>query len=322
MWGGLVKATGFRYLYGPVNSRRLGRSLGIDLVPFKVCTYDCIYCQLGRTTRKTVQRQEYFPVVDILRELEQKLAASPSPDYLTLAGSGEPTLNNRIGELISKIKSLTRIPVAVLTNGSLLWQPEVQEALMAADLVIPSLDAGDEHLFRYVNRPHRNITFDRMVNGLAAFTRDFPGAVWLEVFLLTGITGIKSEVEKIAALAKSIKPGRVQLNTVSRPTAEEFASPVPEEQMRVFAQMFDLKVEVITQEEPLALSSPTNGAPTDAEILALLSRRPSSLHGVAAGLGMHVGEAIKRLQALSEQGEISAVRLKGAVFYERKSRPH
>jgi len=316
-----VETSGFRYLYGPVNSRRLGRSLGIDLVPLKICTYDCIYCQLGRTTRKTVKREEYFPVADILRELEQKLSSSAAPAYLTLAGSGEPTLNSRIGELISKIKGLTRIPVAVLTNGSLLWQPEVQEALMAADLVIPSLDAGDEHLFRYVNRPHREITFERLVGGLAAFTQRFPGAVWLEIFLLAGITGIKVEVEKIATLVKSIQPERVQLNTVSRPPAEEFASPVSEEQMKVFAQLFDGRVEVVGGGEHQELPAPDAGAPTDDDILALLSRRPSTIHGVAASLGMHVGEAINRLQALSDRGEIMAVRQRGAVYYERKSRP-
>ncbi len=218
-----MNQNGLRYIYGPVPSRRLGRSLGIDLVPFKTCTYDCVYCQLGRTTNKTLKRAEYIAVPDILRELEEKLTSADRPDYISLAGSGEPTLNSGIGELIRQIKKLTDIPVAVLTNGSLLWQDEVQDALMAADLVLPSLDAGDEFLFGYVNRPHRDITFMRMIGGIATFAKRFPGEVWLEILLLAGVTGIASEVKKIAALANHIKPTRIQLNTAWRPCAEEFA---------------------------------------------------------------------------------------------------
>jgi len=142
---------GFRYVYGPVPSRRLGRSLGIDLVPFKTCTYDCVYCQLGRTTNKTVARKEYIAVEDVLVEMERKLVVGPDPDFISLAGSGEPTLNAGIGDLILEIKKLTRIPVAVLTNGSLLWMPKVQEALMAADLVLPSPDSD------YITRKYPNV---------------------------------------------------------------------------------------------------------------------------------------------------------------------
>jgi len=170
-----------KYVYGPVASRRLGRSLGVDLVPFKTCTYDCVYCQLGRTTHRTIQRGEYVPVDAVLAGLKAKLALGPKPDYISLAGSGEPTLHARIGDLIAGIKLMTRIPIAVLTNGSLLWVPEVQDALMEADLVLPSLDAGDEPMFQRVNRPHPEILFEGMVDGLAAFTARFRKLVWLEV---------------------------------------------------------------------------------------------------------------------------------------------
>jgi wyosine [tRNA(Phe)-imidazoG37] synthetase (radical SAM superfamily) len=217
-----MTANPFKYIYGPVPSRRLGRSLGIDLVPFKTCTYDCIYCQLGRTTNKTMERRSYVPIEDIIGELKIKLATGEHPHYITIAGSGEPTLHSEIGELIVRIKAMTKIPVTVLTNGSLLFMPEVRAALMQADLVIPSLDAGDETMFRYVNRPHPEISFDRMVNGLIDFTRDFPGDVWLEVLLLFGITGMADETRKIAAYAERIGPQRVQLNTVCRPGGGRF----------------------------------------------------------------------------------------------------
>ena len=311
-----MNKAGFHHVYGPVPSRRLGRSLGIDLVPFKTCTYNCVYCQLGRTTNKTTERREYVAVDEILDELKRKLAIASAPDYITLAGSGEPTLNARIGDLIGKIKSLTHIPVAVLSNGSLLWMREVREALMEADLVLPSLDAGDERLFRYVNRPHREITFERLVDGLAEFTERFSKSVWLEVFLLARVTGTPAEVEKIAALAKRIQPERIQLNTVSRPPAEEFAIAVSAGQMEQLKEFFPGTVEVIS--ESARNASPTSFSPetTDADILALLGRRPCTVQGVSAGLGVHTSEVIKRLQVLIQQGAVIPVRKDDVMFYE------
>jgi wyosine [tRNA(Phe)-imidazoG37] synthetase (radical SAM superfamily) len=309
-----VNQSGFRYIYGPVPSRRLGLSLGVDLVPFKTCTYDCIYCQLGRTLKKTTERQEYIPVADVLVEVQQKLADGPVPDYVTLAGSGEPTLHTRLGELIGEIRMMTTIPVAVLTNGSLLWQREVQDALMEADLVLPSLDAGDEFLFQYVNRPHPDITFEKMVHGIAEFTRRFPKPVWLEIFLLAGVTGMLSEVEKIAALARQIKPQRIQLNTVARPPCEEFACPVSRNQMTEFAGLFDVKAEVISHDDES--HSPILPLATDADILALLSRRPCTVQGVCAGLGLQVDEAAKRLQALIDEGAVISIQNNRTIFYE------
>ena len=140
-------------VYGPVPSRRLGRSLGVDLVPYKVCTFDCIYCQLGRTAATTVKRMPYVKAEAVLADISACLESGASPDYITLAGSGEPTLNSRIGDLIPAIKKLTTIPVALLTNGTTLVRPEVREALWELDLVVPSLDAGTEKIYRLINRP-------------------------------------------------------------------------------------------------------------------------------------------------------------------------
>ncbi len=308
----------FRYVYGPVPSRRLGRSLGVDLVPFKTCTYDCIYCQLGRTTCRTTDRKEYVPVTDILVELRQKLAEGPAPDFVTLAGSGEPTLHSGIGTLLQEIKRLTSIPVAVLTNGSLLWMREVQDALMEADLLMPSLDAGGERAFRRVNRPHPDIGFEKVVKGIAEFTARFHKPVWLEVFLLAGVTGLASEVGKIAAIAARIHPDRVQLNTVSRPPGEAFAHPVPAKQMESFASMFDGKVEVICEQAVVESQPPISPAVTDRDILALLSRRPCTAQGVSAGLGLHIAEATKRLQSLTERGYVLPLRKSNGLFYEMR----
>jgi len=306
-----------RHLYGPVFSRRLGRSLGIDLVPFKTCTYDCVYCQLGRTTNKTLERREYVKIGEVLEELARKLDHEPPPDIIGLAGSGEPTLHARIGELIAAIKSMTRVPVAVLTNGSLLWQPEVREALMPADLVLPSLDAGDGGTFRHVNRPHAGISFESMLEGLVEFTRQFPRSVWLEVFLLAGVTGMSSEVEKIAALARRIRPERVQLNTVSRPPAEEFAAAVSGAQMEKFQEIFEGTTAEVIRESP-GEESPAlpDAAAADQDILNLLGRRPCTVQGVSSGLGLHAAQAAKRLQALKERGAVKSVHRNQEVYFE------
>jgi len=309
-----------KYIFGPVPSRRLGHSLGVDLVPFKTCTYDCIYCQLGRTSVKTLERKEYVPVEAVLSELDLRLAEGVAPDYVTLSGSGEPTLHSQIEELVTGIKRRTRIPLAVLTNGSLLWDPAVRRGLAEADVVIPSLDAGDETFFRYVNRPHSELSFAQVVEGLRAFQREFKGQIWLEVFLLAGITATTSQVEKIAALAKRIRPDRVQLNTVSRPPAEEFAYSVTRHQMEMFARLFDGKSEVISEQTPGGSlhTGPCVTQATDDDILALLGRRPCTAQGVSTGLGLHINEATKRLQHLLEQGAVSTLRKDDTLFYQTK----
>ena len=310
-----MSANSCQYVYGPVPSRRLGRSLGIDLVPFKTCSYDCVYCQLGRTTNKTLERKEYIPVAEVLDELERKLASGENPDYISLAGSGEPTLNSGMGGLIRQIKTFTDIPVAVLTNGSLLWMPEVQDSLMKADLVLPSLDAGEERLFRYVNRPHKDIPFDRMVGGLVEFTGRFPGNVWLEVFLLAGVTGIPAEVKKIATLVKRIAPDRVQLNTVSRPPAEEFAHPLSMDQMRTLGDLFPGQVDIIREDRENHPHPPVLSCIPDADILAILRRHPCTFRDIAECLGIHGTEALKRLDGLVTTGKIKTILLDKRIFY-------
>ncbi|MBP1776248.1 MAG: putative radical transcription regulator TrmB, partial [candidate division NC10 bacterium] len=228
--------------------------------------------------------------------------------------SGEPTLHARIGKLIAGIKRLTRIPVAVLTNGLLLSMRDIQDALMEADLVLPSLDAGDSDLFRLVDRPHAQIEFDAMVDGLAVFRERFTKPVWLEVMLLAGITGIRAEVEKIAALARRIRPERVQINTITRPPCEEFAYPVSPDVMAAFARLFGRGASVVSEHRPRRAAG--SGTLADGDILALLTRRPCTARGISKGLGLHLGEIIKRLDLLTDRGAVTPVRKNGSVFFE------
>jgi wyosine [tRNA(Phe)-imidazoG37] synthetase (radical SAM superfamily) len=304
------------YIYGPVPSRRLGRSLGVDLVPLKTCTYDCMYCQLGRTTNKTTQRKEWTPLRDVLKELKTSLSCQP--DYITISGSGEPTLHSGIGGFIRAVKAVTDIPVAVITNGSLLWLPEVREALRDADLVIPSLDAGAEYLFRHVNRPHKNISFHKMIDGLYEFRRSFPGRYWLEVFLVGGITGLAFPVEEIAAIVDLINPHRVHLNTVVRPPADPYIEAVPQDLMECYTEAFGKNAEAIVGPKDQHLSSCSNSTPQ--EVLSLISRRPCTLGDITAGLGLDRSKASMYLDQLSAAGLIEAER-QGRLLYFRAILP-
>jgi wyosine [tRNA(Phe)-imidazoG37] synthetase (radical SAM superfamily) len=310
-----VSTTGYRYIYGPVPSRRLGRSLGIDLVPFKACTYDCIYCQLGRTTDRTLKRKEYVPVDGVLEELARKLSDGDAPDFISLAGSGEPTLHDGLGRLISGIKSMTKIPVAAITNGSLLWDRDVAEPLMSADLVIPSLDAGDAAMFGRINRPHPGIDFDRMVRGLVGFRQKYRGRIWLEVMLLDGLNDSEPAVRKIAELAGRIRPDRVQLNTAARPPAEGAVRPVPFCRMRELTNLFPAPAEIIASGPGKSAKVESEGGNQGEKILAMLRRRPCTAEDVSKGLGIHRLAALKELEALAKKGEARKAETGGSWFY-------
>jgi len=300
------------HIFGPVPSRRLGRSLGVDLVPFKTCTYDCIYCQLGKTTNKTIERKEWVPIDCIIKQLRSKLDSKP--DYITLSGSGEPTLYSRLEELISKIKEITDIPIAVLTNGSLLWMPEVRSALKSADLIIPSLDAGGNYKFQYVNRPHQDITFSNMLQGLVEFRKDYNGQYWLEVFLLAGVTTPEMEINMLKTCISSIRPDKVQVNTVTRPPAEGFAEPVPQKQLQTITEKLYKKAEVIADYSNVHKQQDFSARRED--VLTLLQRRPCSIADIAAGLGLHRNEVVKYVEELSSEGKIEAKPQNKQLYYK------
>jgi len=301
-----------QYIFGPVPSRRLGRSLGVDLVPFKTCTYDCIYCQLGKTTHKTIERKEWVPIDIVIEQLKAKLRSKP--DYITLSGSGEPTLFSKLEELISRTKEITDVPVAVLTNGSLLWLPEVRNSLKLADLVVPSLDAGSNQIFQYVNRPHSDITFSTMLEGLVKFRNEYNGKYWLEVFLLAGVTTPQTQVNKFRKCINAIQPDLVQVNTVTRPPAEKFADPVPQKQLEQITADLYKEAEVIADYKDVHKEKDFTARRED--ILTLLQRRPCSIEDIAAGLGLHRNEVVKYIEELSAEGKIEARPQNQQLYYK------
>jgi wyosine [tRNA(Phe)-imidazoG37] synthetase (radical SAM superfamily) len=296
-------------VYGPVPSRRLGRSLGVDLVPFKTCTYDCVYCQLGPTTRKTATRRQWAEPSEVLDQVRGRLDSRP--DVIALAGSGEPTLCLGLGEVVDGIKAMSAVPLVVITNGSLLGRQDVQRDLAGADVVLPSLDAVDDASYRAVNRPHEDLDFDALVEGLADFRASFTGEVWLEIMLLDGLTGTGPMVDQLVRHAARIAPDRIQLNTVVRPPAEQDARPVAPELLAHFATAFTPRAAVIADAPEL---NPDQEA-TVGDVLSLISRRPCTVADVATGLGIHQNTALKALTALVERREAQRRDHGGGVFY-------
>ncbi|MCK4548056.1 MAG: radical SAM protein [Candidatus Eisenbacteria sp.] len=305
--------TSRRHVFGPVPSRRLGRSLGVDLIPYKTCSFDCTYCQLGRTTNLTATRGEFVPTGQVIRELEETLKQSAPPDYITLSGSGEPTLHSGFGAVVDAVRKITDTPVAILTNSSLMTDPEVRRDCAKADLVVPSLDVADREMFACVNRPHGDVDFDEMVEGLVEFRAMFKGRMWLEILLLYGITGIPPYVRRILPLVERIRPDRVQINTAVRPPAESTVRPVPSEDLRELAALFTPPAEVIAHFR--GAEEEHEFAAHREDILAMLRRRPCTLDDVVSGLGIHRNEAIKYLDELQRDGRIRSEPRGGAVYY-------
>lgn len=303
--------TSCRHLY-VAPSRRLGRSLGVDLVPHKVCSFDCSYCQLGRTTELSVTRRPGPPVEQLVAEVKQALDRGPRPDFLTLSGSGEPTLFEPLGELIAALGRVFR-PLAVLTNGSMLRHPEVRAAVCGADVVLPSLDAADEDVFQHVNRPHPDLSLRGLVDGMVAFRREFRGAIWLEIMMLGGVTAIPAQAVRLAELASRIEPDRIHLNTVVRPPAEASALPVPGEDLEALCGVFRPRAEVIGEAPVPRHTQP--GAASAAAVLSILRRRPCTVGDLAAALNAPSPEVVKTLQTLLHRQAVQ-VRVCGRqVFY-------
>ena len=303
-----------KYFYGPVPSRRLGRSYGVDIVPFKVCTLDCVYCQLGKTTDRTIERKDYGPIEPILAELRETLAEGLEADFITIAGSGEPTLNSRLGELIDGIKKITDIPVAILTNGTLLYKEDVRADCAKADVVLPSLDAGDEQTFQKVNRPHRDISIENLISGLCAFRDEFAGRIWLEVFFVEGLNTEAEQIAKIRDAIELIRPDKVQLNTAVRPTAEADIKRLDAEKLQAIAARLGPKCEVVAD---FSLSHHGRGLENKAEdVLSILKRRPCSLNDICSGLGIGRNEALKYVTGLQHKGIIHSEKKDGRIFFK------
>lgn len=306
----------YNFLFGPVPSRRLGMSLGIDLVPHKVCTLNCIYCECGRTTNLTIERKEYVPFNDVIKELQHFLRNNQAPDFITFSGSGEPTLNVSIGDILSFIKQrYPNIPVAVLTNGTLLYQKQVRDELVDADIVLPSLDAASDLIFRKINRPFRSLNIQKYIYGLIRFRKDYSGKIWLEIFIIPEYNDDKKELDLIKRAIELIKPDRVQLNTLDRPGTVSAIRAATQEDLQRILEFWHLDNVEIISAAPERKNIQAYRNDIETAILETIAIRPCTLEDLAKILNLHINEINKYLDILDSEKKIKMVWQERGFFY-------
>jgi wyosine [tRNA(Phe)-imidazoG37] synthetase (radical SAM superfamily) len=301
-------------IYGPVPSRRLGFSLGVDILPFKTCSFNCIYCQLGPSRRTLGRRKRFVPVTEVVVQVRKAIKKAGRIDSITFSGSGEPTLHTGLGRMIREIKKITNIPVTVLTNSSQLSKPAVRRALRAADRVVPSLDAARPAVFRRINRPHPSISLRRIISGLAAFRKEYTGQIWLEIMLVKGVNDSAPHIRALKKALDRIRPDKVQLNTVVRPPSESGARPLSAREMAAICRRLGPPCEVVASFRGQASAIRLKHAPL--RVLAMVRRRPVTADDLKRSLGLDRKKLREALDRLLRWGRIRQVRHAGQHFYE------
>lgn len=308
-----------KYLFGPVPSRRLGISLGVDLVPHKVCTLNCIYCEVGRTTNLAIERKEYIPINEVIEELQNYLDQKPELDFITFSGQGEPTLNSGLGKVIDFIKdNYSQYKIAVITNGTLFWDREVRNEVFRADVLLPSLDAVSESSFLKINRPNKNLNIDKIIEGLIKLRTEFKGKIYLEIFLVPKINDTKDELTLLKNISAKIKPDLIQLNTLDRPGTKSFVEPVPKEKLQEIKEFFKpLPVKIIAKAKTRKQIKSFNKN-IQQQILDTIRRRPCTDKDLSEILNLHLNELNKYLSELIDNGKIITDKRERGLFFKIK----
>ncbi|MCD6578107.1 radical SAM protein [bacterium] len=311
---------GYKYIFGPVPSRRLGISLGIDLIPFKTCTLNCVYCECGVTNNLTLLRKEYVPTIDVINELKDYLENNQIPDYVTFSGSGEPTLHSGIGDIVKFIKSnYPNVKLALLTNGTLLNKVKVKEEVIECDVVLPSLDAATKEDFIKINRPHGRLDIDQIIHGLTDFKKEFKGKMLLEIFFAEGINTDDENIFALRKAIKKIKPDEVQLNSLDRPPAEDYVKLVPMDELYKIKDKLNLKNVYIIKKFQNRKDIRAYRDDIENTIIETIRRRPLTLEDLSQVLGLHINELNKYLDVLEHEGRIeSIIGERGVFIKERK----
>jgi len=307
----------YKYLFGPVNSRRLGISLGVDMVPFKTCSLDCVYCECGNTTELACDLKEYVSFDDLRKELDDYLSKHPKLDYVTFAGSGEPTLNSCLGKIEYYVK--TNYPdykTALLTNGTLFFIPEVRKNAMHFDLICPSLDAVSDEAFVKINRPSHNLDNKTIIDGLTNFAHEFKGQLWVEVFIVPGINDSISELGLLKEKLLLINPDRVQINSLDRPGTCDWVT-VPSHELldKVKSFLAPLPVEIISRSRSNPITEST-AADIEETVVSLIRRRPSTIEELSAISGRTIDEISSTLNLLTNKGMIEKNSVNKIIFYQ------
>lgn len=310
-----------KYLFGPVPSRRLGISLGVDLVPHKVCSLNCVYCEVGRTTNLTIERQEYVPIAEVIAELDNYLSENPELDFITFSGQGEPTLNSGLGKVIEFInENYPDYKVAVITNGTLFWDKEVRNEVSRADVLLPSLDAVSEKSFLKINRPNRNLNIKHICEGLIQLRKEFKGKIYLEIFFVPNLNDTNEELILLKEEIQKIKPDLVQLNTLDRPGTENWIKAVSRRKLEDISEFFKpIPVEIISKPETRKQIQSFNQNIAD-QILETVKRRPCTDTELAEILNLHLNELNKYLSELIDDNMINSERKERGIFFKINER--
>lgn len=307
------RSKAYRYIFGPVPSRRLGLSLGVDLVPHKTCSLDCVYCECGRTTHLTLTPDTYVPLAAVKEELADFLSTSPDLDFITFSGSGEPTLHSGIGEMAAFIK--TNFPayrLALLTNGTLLSSEDVRKRLLAIDVVIVSVDAGGKEAFQRINRPHPGLSLSDIEEGLVSFRKIFPNNLWMEVFLVPECNTSEYELAGIRGVLERIHPDKVQVNTLDRPGTEGWVVPAGPEVLSQAASFLQ-SAELVPSTGDRRFRG--NGDDLTNRVLAVVRRRPLTLEDISRMLGIDMTEAFSRIEKLEREKIVKSIEMPRGIFY-------
>lgn len=303
-------------VFGPVLSKRLGNSLGIDVIPHKTCSYNCIYCQLGSEENTITDLTNYYSVDEIIYELKEALLNNKNIDYITFTGSGEPTLYKDLKKLIYEIKQITDIPVCIITNGSLLYKQEMRSNLLLADLIIPSLDAGNEDAFKLIDNPNKEIDFDKMVEGLIEFKKVFKGEYWLEIFLLKDINDNEDELDDIIKIVKKIKPDRIQLITATRRVANEKAKALSDEELKKIKKYFNARCDIEIDIPNISENHKGNKRIlTEDDIVNFLIRQPDTAYIIAKSFNENERKVKELLDLLIKKNKVREEIVNGVVSY-------
>lgn len=309
----------YNTLFGPVPSRRLGISLGVDLVPMKTCSLNCIYCECGKTSQLTLERKEYVSFETVKKELTHFLAHHARPDYITFSGSGEPTLNSKIGDVIRFLKEqVPDVPVAVLTNGTLFFQKQVRSDIKDAKVVIPSLDAATEKIFKNINRPSPHLRVDKIIDGLIRFRKEYSGKMWLEVFIIPGINDTNKELNILKQVIGKINPDQIHLNTLDRPGSVSSLRAATREELEHVLDVFQMDNATIVADPPEHKSLVSYRKDTADAILGTIARRPCTLKDLSEILGLQVEEVNTYLKSLETDKKIKIVKQRRGLFYQLK----
>lgn len=304
------------YIFGPVPSRRLGLSLGVDLIPAKTCTYDCLYCQVGRTTSRIVETRPFAPIQEVLVELKRGIEKT-KPDTITLAGSGEPTLHSEIDQVIEFVRGVTGTKIAVLTNGSLLWREDVRRRISAAHIIMPTFSTVFEETFQAIHRSHRELNLSMIVEGLKSLRRDFRGLLFLEVIFLAGFNDSDREIEGLKRVIGQIGPDRIQLNTVVRPPADSRAVALGNKRLTEIKDFLGEKAEIIAG-APLPKKDGMEPS-LDTALLEMAKRRPVRATDISQVLSLSPEEVEAVVKGLLSKGVLGKEEHSGEVYYSVKA---